>query len=483
MPLTIQTRKVMLETVQVALKKIPQYKPQSLAFVIEARFILWRIQRVLNSDTHNHDMQLKQLFQERWWMIKNSNMQYLNDFTSPANEACIAIAKILASKENESYLAILIPDLAKTPPQQYLTSSYTEEHIDLNFLILSDDFTHIMHVRDVLEGAQDDGVLKCNYLVGERVVKLSMSEEQRLLSRHPSVKAAFDAIQVRKKFKLEGDTVGSAVRRLAQGLRDGGARKGGIEHSAGADANVAIFEFNQYRETLAVETLTILDGAAMTDRFLSFVPEKLEFGQLWAILSQPTYEAKGAQTSRYCVEMVAQKIEELLEANPGLYELCSYQGTGLKQLDDLNVAVVHTMREMDARLSVLEHHDCYPDALPETLCLALSPFLGDFRLNPDETAYFFNQYTELCAKNALPRPLAVLVGSICRTHSKIVIEKALSYVSRENQATILRDFNLLCEPVSQVSFFNERKRAANESEESAAKRACFGIRRDGSRFE
>lgn len=203
MPLTIQTRKTMLKSIEVALEKLPQYNPTSLLYVIEARFILWRLQTALTSNIHHHESELKKLLEERWWMIKNSNMQYLHDFTNPANEVCITIAKILARFARKSYLEILIPDLSRTPPEEYLTSSYTEDDIDLKVLILSDSSRHIIHVGDVLESSQDDGVLKCNYLIDKKVIKLSPSERARLLSRHSSVRAAFDALQARKKFKFE----------------------------------------------------------------------------------------------------------------------------------------------------------------------------------------------------------------------------------------------------------------------------------------
>lgn len=451
----------MRANISVAHEKLPHYNPASLLHVIEARFILRRLETALLSNIHYHDIELKRLLKDRWRMIKNSNMQYLHDFTNPANEACIAIAKILAGFAAVSYLEILMPDLSRTRPEEYLTSSYTEEDIDLKALILSDRSSHIIHVGDVLESSQDDGVLKCNYLVGKKVCKLSSSERERLLSRHLSVRAAFDALQARIKFKLDGDTVGSAVRRLIHGLLEGGVAKNGSEHNAGADANVAIFEFNQYRDTLAPETLVILDSAGKFDRFLTQEPEWLVFAQLWTYLKEPTFEEKGTQTVRYCVQMVARKMEELLEENPALYELCSYQEGGLKQLSDLNFAVGDAMRKMNVSLRLLEHHYCYSDTPSELLCAALSQNSRNFRLNADETAYFFNKYIESRATTLNLSKLNDLVSSICKTHRRDVVELALSYLDRDSQAIIQRDFKLLPPPVSQMSLFNERKRGTS----------------------
>jgi len=119
---------------------------------------------------------------------------------------------------------------------------------------------------------------------------------------------------------------------------------------------------------------------------------------------------------------------------------------------------------MNASLSLLEHHYCYSDTPSETLCTALSQNSSNFLLNADETAYLFNKYAELRVANLNLSKLNHLVGSICKTHRKDVVERALSYLDKDSQAIIQRDFKLLHPSVSQVSLFNDRKREATDDD-------------------
>lgn len=389
--------------------QLTSYQPANIVYLAEAHLAIFEIKTILLHPQPTLVAQLKQTLANRWLRIQNTNCQYLHDFTSPANTSCIALASSLQQHEGDSALSLLMPTLKKVPPSSYLTSSYDDDNVSLKEIILNDTNERIINVVDVLDSAQEDGVLKHNSMFlseednNNPVRALSTAEVSRLLSRHPSVKALRDNIISRVLYRLEGDTVGAELNRLIHGLRNGGAKVktsyenaeyNSSEFNSGVDANLAILNFSLYLETLDPETKKQLMSTGKVDRYETFVVEKKTIQMFWDRLSKPN----GLATeSIYCVELIATFLEEILNANPGLYDLVPFQGSALGDLTQLNANVVNTEKTMKEALAAIQLHPCYDvnsslmskildDSLKVSLPLKITQLLIQIHLkNPSDS--------------------------------------------------------------------------------------------------
>lgn len=478
--LTKQTKNVLLKAVKTAFINLPKYRPISQLYSIEARFALHRLQSILTLNSANAELELELFLRERWlYIIQGTNMQYLNDFVNPANEACIAIARTLVPFKSTSdvqipYLAILMPTLLHLQPADYFTSAYTEE-LDLKELILSDCMKGLIHIRDVLEGSSEDGILKYNFLVQNSVRSLSDTERNRLLSRHASVQKKFDALQARVAFKFNGDTVGAAVNRLIKGLRAGGRKNGADELQAGEDANVAILNFSQYVETLDEIIYKQLMEASKIDRFdeLDVTPAYKYFKQEWEKLINPTFQRFVPQQTIFCVELIANRIEEILEANPGLYDLYSNHGSAVSYFDTLNRDIAAAEAEMNAALPLLEYHCCYSDPPPHAFYTSLIQAGRNFELTIDELTYFFKHFTSLPSNSMEESSLATLLSSICQIYPDQSIRTALQKLDPSEQTIIRQKLALPSSPLARYTVFKPQSEFDGGVGESDRKRICL----------
>lgn len=351
---------------EVALKS---YNPASSLYKIEANLTIFIIKSILLNPPNDLDTQLTSILQKRWKWIQDTNAQYLHDFTNPANTLCISVAHELSAATKKNYLCLLMPSLAEVGAEEYTSSSYMDDDVELKEIILSDGNKRIISVPDVLGSALNDGVLKHNSLFNQKAQELSFSEIPRLLSRHPSVQEAFDSITALVLFKLEGDTAGAALNRLIDGLRDGGAKRkttytvkhfNSTEFNSGMDANVAIAAFAEYLATLDAETRKQLMAAAKTDRDNENKITTNTVNTYWQRLAIPQLGAR--ITTIYCVELVADGLEDILENNPGLYELVSCQGAPLVKFAQLNETVQRTQKVMLEQLATMQIHSGYPQS-------------------------------------------------------------------------------------------------------------------------
>lgn len=363
---TIKQLLAVIEQSELALKS---YSPQQPLYNVEANATIVKIKSLLlNPETT--EKQLIKALKRRWERIQTSNCQYLHDFKNPANSLCISLAMALSATTDKNYLCLLMPSLEKVAASDYLTSSYMDDDIKLKDIILSDCKQRIINIPDVVDSAQEDGLLKHNSLFVQRIKALSIEEIHRLLSRHPSVEAAVTSLNARVLYKMEGDTVGAALTRLIKGLRMGGVRTqtnyasaemNATDFNSGMDANTAIVAFAQYLETLDPETKKQLMSTGKVDRYAaSGLIEKHTVATAWGRLSQPN--TKRNQDVIYCVEMIANFLEEILTANPGLYDLVSYQGSALGNIAQLTEAAIQANLLMKAELATIQAHYCYgPD--------------------------------------------------------------------------------------------------------------------------
>lgn len=342
---------------------LEQYSTSSPAYSIEAYLTLTQLKLLLENPKNLQTRQLITFLSDRWQRIQNTNCQYLHDFQNPANAVCMELAREICSQpnSNSNYLCLLMPGLSKVKPEEYLTSSYLDD-LNLRELILDENNTRLINLMDVLDFAQDDGILKYNSLFDGRDKILTFKEINRMLSRHPALRPLVDNLTARVLYKLEGPTVGAALNRLISGLRFGGVNFRRYNHyaseeNAAMDANVAIVTFNEYLNTLDGETQSRLMSAEHMERDeFNWVNSKT-IGSEWEHLVNPgNYSG-----SIICVEFIAKHLEDILKNNPYLYDLISYQDNTLETLHQLNDCIAQSSQDLKKGLPTIQNHYCYTD--------------------------------------------------------------------------------------------------------------------------
>ncbi len=269
-------------------RSLHSYETASDLDYLEACYTLEHLNNFLRKDAKKLPSEgiksfLLHFFSERASFIQNRNTHYLNDFTNPANQACMVIVMDLAALYSEPYLLYLMPRLRRIPIAHYTSSSYQDE-LDLKETILSDDGKRLICIPDVLENAVTDGKFRHNSLRYGKEILLTDSERHRLLTRHPCVKIANEAIQDRVNYKLYGGTLGAALNQLILGLKEGGEKKNGEEFIAGSEADEAIVQFYSFLLELNEEMRMLLLRAESEDNF-SEEPVILE--DIWQRLKEP----------------------------------------------------------------------------------------------------------------------------------------------------------------------------------------------------
>ena len=362
-------------------------------YALEARHTLFHLKRLLIDPNNPVPLNtFKKFLKKRWNAIKSTDLQYCYEANSPANHLCIEVAQALGSFYNTPYLLFLMPSLAAVSSENYITSSY-EEALELNHLLLSDDYTRLIHILDVLAFAKEDGTLKHNSLLNGSTLALSLSEQHRLLARHPGVEQYYLALQDKHNFVLHGETAGAYLQRLIHGLREGGVHRNGDELIAHDESNIAIAAFDGFLQGLDADKRGLLLAASKFDRWQSIVPQGLSIGQCWQRLARPK-ESDG-DSSLYCVEMVANHLEEILAANPGLYQLLPFEEENSIGLAYFEARALEGEAAMHASLSLTDscHYYGAEGDLPLALklCRTLAHDTG-FQLRVDEVVYIATLY-------------------------------------------------------------------------------------------
>lgn len=366
---------------------LSEYTATSALHKLEARYTIFQLNIILTTaSAKSMPHALASFLKHRWNWISNSDAQYCHDFESPANIASIAVAKALAGSTT-SYLVFLMPTLGTVNPADYISSSY-EDEICLRESILSDEKNHLINILDAIDFSKEDGILKANFLFHNHTVKLSVYEIQRLISRHLSVEATFNAIQEKTTFAHYGDTAGAALKRLIEGLNNGGKTKGYDEMNAGPPADVAIVEFKEYLDTLDKATKNTLLSAGKFDRYRrqSRDPEFQTVKDSWSYLSR----SKKAEfkNSQYCVELIASRLKEILDNNPGLFETVPCHGDQHNIYSNLSLAVQNCDTMMRTAIKTISQHPCYGPEGDNLLFARWLPQLSHpnntFHLNIDE---------------------------------------------------------------------------------------------------
>ncbi|MDF1684171.1 MAG: hypothetical protein P1U36_05895 [Legionellaceae bacterium] len=329
-------------------------------YVFEARYTLFHVHRLLqNRNNPALEQALERLLGKRWDRLTDTDLQYFYDIQSPANHMCIAIAKALGKQQNKSHLLFLIPNLSRVPASDYIASSY-EDDLDFKRLILSDDGMRLLCIPEVLEFAEQDGVLKHSALRDGVDVYLSAAEESRLLARHPSVENYYHAIRDKLNFQLHGETAGAYIARLIKGLSEGGAGGSGSEYLTGSEANIAITEFSFFLESLTQAKREKILEANLFERWVQGELEALSIGQAWRLLENPSqHEEQGEQSITYCVEMIADRLGEILQANDFLYQVMPFEQEEGNTLESFKTVVSECKAQMMVDLNSAEAHRYY----------------------------------------------------------------------------------------------------------------------------
>lgn len=456
--LTREDKRKFLEIVYQQRDALAEYEPSSKISKLEARLSLFQLRKILICQWHSSkslQRKLKNFFWSRWQRVNETDAQYLNDFESPANKACLEIAKLVGTALKKPYLAVLMPSLQCVAEGDYISSSYVDEsYLDnpkldvtkLKEIILSESSSRLINVLDVMSSAQFDGRFKHNSLFSGQVKELSYTEQERLFSRHNSIKAHRDAIHARVHYKLHGETVGAAVNRLIHGLTEGSVLFYGEEYNAAFSANIAISTFYEYLCTLSQETREALMNTSIVDNFQVEDEGIITFRSVWERLSNPL---NGASSERYCVEMIAEQIENILKENDNLYELVSYQGGAIESLNKLNEIVKSTSMIMQSELPKITVHHAYGVKGER---LITEKFLNDFMATDD---YFLGAEEIACIAEVhlkakqeklkeLMKQSAKVLNELTRTHSYRYICRAVSLMSKQCKKSFceLTDFEL-----------------------------------------
>lgn len=413
---------------------------------LEARYTLFCLKQCLSTYSRNHEKEIMEIFAARWKRIQDSDAQYLHDFTNPANRACIAMATRLGGLLRRPYLTLLMPSLLVVNPSAYITYSYTDP-LNLHELILSDCNQRLISLPDVLDFAQEDALLKHNSLFDEEQKLLSVTERERLLSRHPIIRTTYEALNARMIYKYHGDTVGAALKRLIEGLRAGGrwSRGPAHEYDSGREANEAVFDFHQYLTTLDDEVRTKLMSASKFDRYDNDQqPTWLTIEILWGRLAR--LNGTDFTQTIFCVEIIANQLEEILNENPGLYDLLSYQGSATQNMSALNEAVHNARVAVNRALASLQKHPSYGLSGDKKLCSKLLTQIErehhrEFSFHTDDIVYLIRQYII----DLNQRKHGVKKAVVARTLTEIVdmyqsrlINEVIKNLSDEEQQPFLK---------------------------------------------
>lgn len=483
--LTEVNRLALVEKIQLLQNELKEDDNHSNISLLETRYTLFKLEQILLSDIDNIYYDLAVFFIKRWERMKNTNAQYLHDFTNPANEICTLLAQCLNEAE---YLSILMPSLINDKVD-YLTSAYNEKDLDLKQLILTSDNLALIHIGDVLSFAHIDGQLKLNSLFNGKIKKLSLKEKQRLLSRDSSVADYYNTLMERVNYRLYGETAGAALTRLIAGLREGGRRDKGEEHNAGNTANIAIIDFKVFFDSLTEEQRKKVNAASRLNLYadedadngkitlesmlISLFHEKalakykdkqnvIEIGDEKAIeltflldeeieptqplneISPEGYESQEEEEEEeeeeeldiaFCVELIADEIEKILKENQYLYDISPEIDFVKESLEELDRNVALHQQQYQFVISALTQHNAYKKNEPDlNLLIEEISQHPDFQLTSSEITLIVKKLFSFKFEEGDFFVLNILFFNyLAQNYSELFLNKTLKNLSHEEQ--------------------------------------------------
>ena len=244
---------------------------------------------------------------ERWWIIIDSDLAYNYNFEYPANKICLLLATKIAPILYLHRYEILMPSIA-TFNAISLTSILEDEvdadgnevaeaqKLQLNQFILCDNNKYIINVFDAITYAlydnknlkhtsalevEDKRGVKTNLLNAEEATRV-ISHSQYALEYYTAVNQLVDALKA-------CPTIGSAVKRLIERLREGGSTRTGQSMFALPQSNSieGTVEFYEYLNLLTPEEKHYLFSCSAPDT--NFGPT---FEEVWIKLAYRAYLEK-----------------------------------------------------------------------------------------------------------------------------------------------------------------------------------------------
>ena len=323
-----QLRDLRTQVEELSIRNVRLEHPHDLVTKHESDLTINQLKELLDKELVGHEEtdntppavleRLSGFLRDRWDRIQDTNSEYNAYPSLPANQSCLALAKILeqeslGTEAKKSRYEYLMPTLeaVKTVSWETMLELATDELEPLapSHFILSDDKKRFIPIVTCLEYA-GDGILRHLCPMGEETTPppLTKSEIRRLTSSSPEAKAYYDAIMELHRFRTEGGNIGAALNNLIQGLKGGGAHQGGEEFNAGEAANTAILRFAHFLDALNEEDKEFLFRCTGTTQ--------QPFAEFWERLTNPTQYSD----TIYCVELISSALETILENHQELYE-------------------------------------------------------------------------------------------------------------------------------------------------------------------
>lgn len=316
-----------------------EYVIQKIKAILKKNISINR-SKALDNYTAN---QLIAFYREIFAVIRDTDIIAPHNSDSLLTTILLALAKQLATVSKLSKYEILLPSITVT---EYEASStfIGDSDLELNDFVLNDDSTAIIEIFNCLTQASIQGELKHTYLIAGSTQFLSSTEKDRVINHSKESKAYWKAIQDRINITLKGENFGAVLYRLATNLRKGGVNGmrvggvGGTHENSGVDANIAIFNFFMWYNALNSEDRETLATYNAIQEYIDIL--------------QPKADADYSDTI-YCVELMADGIEEELDKTPELFDIYPKnvmpEHLSGKEEADLQVALTQTALESALR--------------------------------------------------------------------------------------------------------------------------------------
>ncbi len=222
----------------------------------ENKFTLSEIQNCLvTSSFLVLENDLRHILAQRWQRIRGSIMCYTQSPFNRVNRFCLDLATQLAPlppttdefdrlADREGPYFLLMPSLMVS--QDVYGSNI--HHLALHQFILSDNEQLFIPLEQCLERASISDTGELEHLVSENDVysMLTPAEVVRVILHSELMRDCIDTIKKFNKQRIHGEGFDAHLHRLSKALREGGAKVSGEEYTAGAAANIGIFEFYNY---------------------------------------------------------------------------------------------------------------------------------------------------------------------------------------------------------------------------------------------
>jgi hypothetical protein len=253
------------------------------------------------------------IFTELFSVVKGTYLEFSLFTASYLVYLLLEVAQYLAPVLNKSKYQILMPTITV---ENYISgTSLHDADLRLEDFFLSTDGTRIIEILSVLQFAEEDGILKHTSLFDGKIMPLNADEASKLTTISLKIKGYWQVIQQRLEVMRNSNSYGAVLKRLAAGLLGGGVNQGATETSAGDPANFAIATFAQWYALLS---------EAERQEFRAYGKQinsstRLTLAMVIDNLLEPKISAD--QGLNYCVELLSGNIEQIIAANPQLFDV------------------------------------------------------------------------------------------------------------------------------------------------------------------